>query len=60
LDGDKFAGFCYIETWQEKGFVANSGLIVVEEYVDWDLQKPLKTKLSIYRVKDIPIQKYSD
>ena len=32
LDGDKFAGFCYIETWGNKGFVANSGLIVVPEY----------------------------
>ena len=31
LEGDTFAGFCYIETWQKKGFVANSGLIVGEE-----------------------------
>mgnify|MGYP000967424739 CR=1 FL=1 len=32
LDNKKFVGFCYIEAWQEKGFVANSGLIVVEDY----------------------------
>ena len=32
LDGDKFAGFCYIESWSNKQFVANSGLIVVEAY----------------------------
>lgn len=25
LDGDKFAGFCYIESWSNKQFVANSG-----------------------------------
>ena len=31
LDEDKFAGFCYIETWENKNFVANSGLIVRDE-----------------------------
>ena len=25
LDGDKFAGFCYIESWSNKQVVANSG-----------------------------------
>ncbi|HYQ57320.1 MAG TPA: GNAT family N-acetyltransferase [Draconibacterium sp.] len=44
LDGDKFAGFCYIETWQEKGFVANSGLIVSEEYRGMGLAKEIKKK----------------
>ena len=43
-DGDKFAGFCYIEAWQEKGFVANSGLIVVEEYRGKGLAKEIKKK----------------
>ncbi|WP_340113545.1 GNAT family N-acetyltransferase [Maribellus mangrovi] len=42
--GDVFAGFCYIETWQEKGFVANSGLIVVEEYRGLGLAKEIKKK----------------
>ena len=32
LDGERFAGFCYIESWQEGRFVANSGLIVRPEY----------------------------
>ena len=27
---ETFAGFCYIETWGAKSFVANSGLIVVK------------------------------
>jgi GNAT superfamily N-acetyltransferase len=44
LDGDKFAGFCYIETWQEKGFVANSGLIVLDEYRGLGLAKAIKYK----------------
>ena len=42
LDGEKFAGFCYIEVWQEKGFVANSGLIVEEEYRGMGLAKLIK------------------
>src|SRR4030043_1114810 len=28
----KFVGFCYIESWGHKKFVANSGLIVIEKY----------------------------
>ncbi|WP_319270473.1 GNAT family N-acetyltransferase [uncultured Draconibacterium sp.] len=43
-DGKVFAGFCYIETWQEKGFVANSGLIVGEEYRGIGLAKAIKKK----------------
>uniref|UniRef100_UPI00321787C8 GNAT family N-acetyltransferase n=1 Tax=uncultured Draconibacterium sp. TaxID=1573823 RepID=UPI00321787C8 len=44
LEKDQFAGFCYIEAWQEKGFVANSGLIVVEEYRGIGLAKEIKKK----------------
>jgi GNAT superfamily N-acetyltransferase len=44
LDGDVFAGFCYIETWGNKGFVANSGLIVVPEYRGYGLAKEIKQK----------------
>ncbi len=32
LDGEEFAGFCYIESWGNKQYVANSGLIVVPRY----------------------------
>ncbi len=28
----EFAGFCYIESWGHKSYVANSGLIVVEKF----------------------------
>lgn len=44
LEKGIFAGFCYIEAWQEKGFVANSGLIVVEEYRGLGLAKEIKKK----------------
>ncbi len=44
LDGEIFAGFCYIETWGNKGFVANSGLIVVPEYRGYGLAKEIKRK----------------
>jgi hypothetical protein len=32
LSGDEFAGFCYIESWGNKQYVANSGLIVAEKF----------------------------
>ena len=44
LDGDKFAGFCYIESWSNKQFVANSGLIVVDTYRGHGLAKRIKRK----------------
>jgi hypothetical protein len=44
LDGDAFAGFCYIETWGNKQFVANSGLIVVDKYRGFGLAKRIKKK----------------
>ncbi len=40
-DGE-FAGFCYIETWGNKQFVANSGLIVVEKFRMHGLAKKIK------------------
>lgn len=42
LSGDEFAGFCYIETWGNKQFVANSGLIVVEKFRGHGLAKKIK------------------
>lgn len=32
LQGEEFAGFCYIESWGNKQYVANSGLIVVPKF----------------------------
>ncbi|SDL71615.1 GNAT family N-acetyltransferase [Kriegella aquimaris] len=45
LDGEKFAGFCYIEVWGNKNFVANSGLIVHPDYRNQGLAKKIKSKV---------------
>ncbi len=44
LNGDEFAGFCYIESWGNKKFVANSGLIVVDKFRGHGLAKRIKRK----------------
>ena len=43
-DNNEFAGFCYIETWGNKQFVANSGLIVVDKFRGHGLAKSIKRK----------------
>ena len=58
LAGEEFAGFCYIETWGNKKFVANSGLIVVDKYRGHGLAKRIKRKafeLSRQRYPDAKI-----
>ena len=45
LDGNKFAGFCYIEKWDHGKFVANSGLIVHPDYRGQGLAKKIKHKV---------------
>ena len=45
LDGDNFAGFCYIEKWSHGKFVANSGLIVHPNYRHMGLAKKIKQKI---------------
>ena len=42
LHGEEFAGFCYIEAWSDKHFVANSGLIVVDKFRGHGLAKRIK------------------
>jgi hypothetical protein len=54
LDGEAFAGFCYIETWGNKGFVANSGLIVVPEYRGYGLAKEIKRKAFLLSRQQYP------
>ena len=44
LNGDEFAGFCYIESWGHEKFVANSGLIVVDKFRGQGLAKNIKRK----------------
>ena len=45
LDGDIFAGFCYIEQWGHGKFVANSGLIVHPDYRGRGLAKAIKKRI---------------
>ena len=44
LSGEQFAGFCYIESWGNKQYVANSGLIVSENFRRHGLARRIKKK----------------
>ena len=44
LSGQTLAGFCYIESWDTKKYVANSGLIVCPEFRRLGLARRLKTR----------------
>lgn len=54
LEGDKFAGFCYIETFGEKNFVVHSGLIVHPDFRHQGLAKRIKTKVFKYSQEKYP------
>ena len=42
LHKEEFAGFCYIESWGNKQYVANSGLIVVNKFRGQSLARRIK------------------
>lgn len=42
LDGDRFAGFSYIETWGNKHYVTTSGLIVHPDYQGLGVARHIK------------------
>ena len=54
LNGEKFAGFCYIESWEHGKFVAHSGLIVHPDFRKLGLAKKIKTKVFEYSLKKYP------
>ncbi len=54
LDGEKFAGFCYIEVWGHQKFVANSGLIVHPDYRNQGLAKKIKRAIFDLSRKKFP------
>ncbi len=54
LDGDFFAGFCYIEVWGHNKYIAHSGLIVAPEYRGKGLGKAIKTKTFDYSREKYP------
>lgn len=45
FDGNRFAGFCYIETWGHGKFVANSGLIVHPDFRHSGLAREIKERI---------------
>ncbi len=54
LDGDKFAGFCYIEIFSNKSYVVHSGLIVHFDYRNKGLAKKIKAKVFNYSKERYP------
>ncbi|RKS23299.1 acetyltransferase (GNAT) family protein [Flavobacterium endophyticum] len=54
LENGKFAGFCYIESWEHGQFVANSGLIVHPDYRHLGLAKQIKKKVFEYSQEKYP------
>lgn len=54
LDKGKFAGFCYIESWQDSNYVAHSGLIVHPDYRKEGLAKKIKSFVFDYSLKKYP------
>ncbi len=54
LQGKKFAGFCYIETWGHGRFVANSGLIVYPDYRGLGLAGMIKKETFLLSRKKYP------
>lgn len=54
IHNDEFAGFCYIETWDNKSFVVNSGLIVHPNFRNQGLAKKIKKKILEYSKEKYP------
>ena len=54
LDGETFAGFCYIEAWGHEKYVAHSGLIVAPEYRGLGLAKKIKSQIFAYSKEKYP------
>ncbi len=54
LDGENFAGFCYIETFSNKSYVVHSGLIVHFDYRKQGLAKKIKAKVFEYSQEKYP------
>jgi predicted acetyltransferase len=54
LEDSNFVGFCYIETWSHEQYVANSGLIVLEEYRKTGIGKQIKQKVFELSRKKFP------
>ncbi len=54
LEGERFVGFCYIEVWGNKDYVANSGLIVHPDFRNRGLAKEIKKAVFELSTKKYP------
>ena len=54
LVGKELAGFCYIESWDNKSYVANSGLIVKHNFRSLGIAKKIKKKAFEHSKKLFP------
>jgi N-acetylglutamate synthase-like GNAT family acetyltransferase len=54
IENGNFAGFCYIEVWQEAKYVAHSGLIVHPNYRKIGLAKQIKSRIFEYSQEKYP------
>lgn len=54
LEGETFAGFCYIEAWGHGKFIANSGLIVHPGFRGQGLAKRIKSEIFTLSRKRFP------
>jgi len=54
FEGDKFAGFCYIERWDHGKYIAHSGLIVHPDFRNKGLAKKIKKKIFDYSLEKFP------
>jgi len=53
-EGDKFAGFCYIEKWDHGKYIVHSGLIVHPDFRNLGLAKKIKRKIFNYSLEKFP------
>ncbi len=54
LVNNELAGFCYIESWGDKSYVANSGLIIKPEFRGQGIAKKVKKKAFEHSQKLFP------
>ena len=45
LDKQNFVGFCYLDTWEDGKYVANSALVVHPDYRDRGIAREIKKKI---------------
>jgi hypothetical protein len=53
-ESGRWAGFCYIESWGHKKYVANSGLIIANEFRGMGLAKAIKEKAMLLSFQLFP------